>query len=176
MNEPMNDGVLKAAAIIILIFRTLMWIAFGALLILLPVLWIYGGNFDSEILKAGADSSDPMIKMMISVVMAGAAAVIFLFIRFLTELQGIVASVGQGDPFARENARRLRRMAWLALAMEVGAVLLGLIGLWAAAYSDKIDIDFDFSVTGILLILLLFVLARVFERGADMREEIEATV
>ena len=56
------------------------------------------------------------------------------------------------------------------------AVVLGLMGLWAAAYSDKIDIDFDISVTGILLILLLFVLARVFERGADMREEIEATV
>ena len=36
--------------------------------------------------------------------------------------------------------------------------------------------DFGFSGGGLLLMLVLFILARVFRRGAEMREELEGTV
>jgi hypothetical protein len=35
---------------------------------------------------------------------------------------------------------------------------------------------YDFSLTPWLAVLLLFVLARVFEQGAHMREDLEGTV
>jgi hypothetical protein len=38
------------------------------------------------------------------------------------------------------------------------------------------DIDWSFSPTRWVAVLLLFVLARVFEQGAQMREELEGTV
>ncbi len=38
------------------------------------------------------------------------------------------------------------------------------------------DMDLNISVTGWLAVLLLFVLAGVFEHGAQMREELEATI
>ena len=48
---------------------------------------------------------------------------------------------------------------------------------------DKLDnpnVEFDveaaIDVTGLLTILLVFILARVFERGVAMREELEGTV
>ena len=38
------------------------------------------------------------------------------------------------------------------------------------------NVDNDLSLSGILAILLVFILAGVFERGAEMREELEGTV
>jgi hypothetical protein len=39
-----------------------------------------------------------------------------------------------------------------------------------------LNISWGFSLTRWLAVLLLFVLARVFEQGARMREELEGTV
>lgn len=39
-----------------------------------------------------------------------------------------------------------------------------------------IDIDWTFSFTPWIAVLLLFVLARVFAHGAQMREDLEGTV
>jgi hypothetical protein len=49
----------------------------------------------------------------------------------------------------------------------------------AATTSSKeqpLDIDWNFSVTPWLAVLLCFVLARVFEEGTRMREDLEGTV
>jgi hypothetical protein len=42
--------------------------------------------------------------------------------------------------------------------------------------TEKVDIGGKFSVTPALTILLLFVLARVFDQGARMRDELADTV
>jgi hypothetical protein len=42
--------------------------------------------------------------------------------------------------------------------------------------AQKVDIGSKFSVTPWLTILLLFVLARVFDQGARMRDELAGTV
>ena len=41
---------------------------------------------------------------------------------------------------------------------------------------DPLDIDLKFNFTRWLVVLFLFVLARVFEQGARMREDLEGTV
>ena len=42
--------------------------------------------------------------------------------------------------------------------------------------SQPLDLDWSFSVTGWLAVLLLFVLARVFDHGTRMRDDLEGTV
>ena len=39
-----------------------------------------------------------------------------------------------------------------------------------------LDLDWNFSLTRWLAVLLLFVLSRVFEQGARMRDDLEGTV
>ncbi|MCC7221397.1 MAG: DUF2975 domain-containing protein [Candidatus Contendobacter sp.] len=100
--------------------------------------------------------------------------------RFFQELTGIVKSVGDGDPFHAGNAERLTRMGWISIGAHGLALILAGISSWFAPYLEKVghDSHFGFEVepTGILLTLILFILARVFKRGAEMREELEGTV
>jgi hypothetical protein len=42
--------------------------------------------------------------------------------------------------------------------------------------SAPLDINWSFSLTRWIAVLLLFVLARVFEQGARMREELAGTI
>ncbi len=47
---------------------------------------------------------------------------------------------------------------------------------WVAYISKANYIDVGVSFSGVLLALILFVLARVFGQGAQMRDELEGTV
>ena len=110
------------------------------------------------------------------------AALLALGIYFLVLLRRIVNSVGEGDPFAPVNARRLSRMGWTALAGQLLSLPVGGAVVWTAKIladepeKVQLDDDFGFSGSGILLVLILFILARVFRKGAEMREELEGTV
>jgi hypothetical protein len=88
-----------------------------------------------------------------------------------TRLLAIVGTVGSGDPFVALNAQRLRKCAWALLGLELVHLAVG-----AVSAAGAIDVDWDFSPTGLLAVLLLFVLAQVFAQGARMREELEGTV
>lgn len=100
--------------------------------------------------------------------------------RFFDELTGIVKSVSAGNPFEIENANRLTKMGWLSIWGHVLALALVGISSWFAPYLEKAwshsDYGFEVEPTGILLTLVLFILARVFKHGAQMREELEGTV
>jgi hypothetical protein len=91
----------------------------------------------------------------------------------LRRLLAIVASVRAGDPFVTDNAMRLQAIAWSLLGIEG-------LRLAVAAIGTAVDIHkagpAGFSVVPWLAILLLFVLAGVFMRGARMREDLEGTV
>jgi Protein of unknown function (DUF2975) len=94
----------------------------------------------------------------------------------LTRLLAIVATVGRGDPFVTENATRLQRIAWALLGLELLHLAAGAIAAASSSPAAPLDIDWSFSVTGWLAVLLLFVLARVFDQGARMRDDLEGTV
>jgi hypothetical protein len=51
-----------------------------------------------------------------------------------------------------------------------------IISLFPKAVSDHVQAGFDLSPIGILAVLLIFVLAQIFRRGARMRDELEGTV
>jgi hypothetical protein len=94
----------------------------------------------------------------------------------LTRLLAIVETVKFGDPFVADNARRVQTIAWALLGLEVLHLAVGAIAAAASSKAQPLDINSDFSITGWLAVLLLFVLARVFEHGTRMREDLEGTV
>jgi len=101
------------------------------------------------------------------------AGMCFMFLR---GLRRIVDSVGQGDPFVPANAQRLTQMAWIAILLEIPAIALTSLGAIIDRTSGEGSIEIDVPLTGLIIGLLLFVLARVFREGARMREELEGTV
>jgi hypothetical protein len=108
--------------------------------------------------------------MVIGVVATPIANVVF------SRLLSIVETVRAGDPFIIGNALRLQTIAWALLALEASRLIVAGIANAVSSPARPIHIDFNLSVTPWLAVLLLFVLARVFEHGARMREELEGTV
>jgi Protein of unknown function (DUF2975) len=94
----------------------------------------------------------------------------------LTRLLAIVETVRRGDPFVAGNAARLQTTAWALLGLELLHLAVGAIAAAASSPSQPLDLDWSFSVTGWLAVLLLFVLARVFDHGTRMRDDLEGTV
>jgi hypothetical protein len=93
----------------------------------------------------------------------------------LTRLRAMVDTVRSGDPFVAVNARRLTVIAWCLLAIQLLDLLFGAVALSVGDQDSPLS-GWSFNITGWLAVLLLFVLARVFEQGAAMREDIEGTV
>ena len=94
----------------------------------------------------------------------------------LTRLLAIVETVRRGDPFVAGNAARLQTTAWALLGLELLHLAVGAIAAAASSPSQPLDLDWNFSISGWLAVLLLFVLARVFDHGTRMRADLEGTV
>lgn len=104
-------------------------------------------------------------------------AILLLTARFLLELRRIVDSVRQRDPFQPDNADRLRLMGWIAVGTQGAWLIVVGIARWAAQYVEEgRRLPEAHLGGGLLLILVLFILARVFRVGSDMRDELEGTV
>jgi hypothetical protein len=96
--------------------------------------------------------------------------------RWLRQLGRIIDSVAHGEAFAPINAERLAQMGWLTIGIEGLAIPAGAIMGYLTHHYHQDHIDISMSLSGILLALILFILARVFRQGAAMREELEGTV
>lgn len=92
------------------------------------------------------------------------------FIPVMRELLRIIDSTMSGDPFVPENARRLRKMGWLLLAFNV-------LTTEAVHAALRGGILFPpLSISGLVTVLLVFVLAHIFDQGSRMRAELQETV
>ena len=123
----------------------------------------------------GPGDHSTLILAMRAIMVIGILAVPVTYI-ILTRLLSIVDTVRNGDPFVAENANRLQTIAWSVLVLEVMHAVVGIVAARVSTTSQPLDIHWSFSVTRWLVVLLLFVLARVFDQGTRMREELEATV
>ena len=103
------------------------------------------------------------------------AAVLAVAVFILRKLQALVASASD-DPFIPANAARLRHIGWALVAVQLLALPLGSIARSIAVPTSQFADMGGINLQGILSILLAFVLAAVFERGAAMRDELEGTV
>jgi hypothetical protein len=94
----------------------------------------------------------------------------------LKRLLAMVETVRAGDPFVAANATRLQTIAWALVALQLLSVAIGAIGKAVSSPAHPVDLDAGFSINGWVAVLLTFLLARVFAKGTDMREELEGTV
>lgn len=88
----------------------------------------------------------------------------------------ILATVSTGNPFVLVNAARLRAIAWAILGLDLMHFAIGAVGSSVSSATGPLHLSWGFSLTRCFAVLLLFVMARVFEEGARMREELEGTV
>ncbi|TYC89355.1 DUF2975 domain-containing protein [Novosphingobium sp. BW1] len=142
--------------------------------------------FTEEIAAEFASSHVSFDFAEVRLAMVGALVLIVVLLAMITAmlwlLKRIIDTVGEGDPFVPINATRMTIMAWLSLAVQIVALPLAGLATWIHNVTEMDDmetaINFDsgFDGNGILLMLVLFILARVFRKGAEMREELEGTV
>ncbi len=170
-----EDRLLFFTRMMLTLLLGLTIIASTVALLTIPVLLAERGDVAAQLAASGIDPAGiPSIAILLALV-AGIALLAFFFVR---HLRRIVDSVADGDPFVPANADRLRNMGWLALAIQ--ALLIPTTGLviWLDALPHKANVHYsdNNSFGGLILALLLFVLARVFRRGTEMREELEGTV
>ena len=169
-----NADALSLSRKVLRFLIPLNWLFATAILTLL--IWTFvAGEFAARALGVGGDgATPPLVGMRLIMVIGVAAAPITNAI--LSRLLRIVDTVRDGDPFVTENALRLQVIAWAVLALELIRLVIVGIAKSVSTPARPIGIEWNLSVTPWLAVLLLFVLARVFEHGARMREDLAATV
>lgn len=177
MSRIRHDPLLTAAKALLYLFIALFIFAMAMVAIgSVAVLTVGYG----ELTKALAEAGAPAVSFWAVIgIMALAELLLFVILRFCLELRRIVLSVDHGDPFHPDNATRLSRMGWLALAGWATMIPIAAIASWIdRTMGDAADIQVNGGVDldGVLLALVLFILARVFRHGAQMREDLEGTV
>lgn len=183
MNAKTRDPLLAAARLLLMVFIAVLSFAAAVVAIALPFLVIFQDRVITRIAEEGVTIGPEMIGA-IALVMIGVVGLLALGIYFLVLLRRIVLSVGIGDPFVPDNADRLSRMGWVTLIGQIASLLVGLLVVWIGEtigeQAENMHLvtaeNFDIDLSGLLLMLVLFILARVFRRGAEMREELEGTV
>ncbi len=94
----------------------------------------------------------------------------------LKRLLAIVETVRAGDPFVAANASRLQAIAWALLALQLLSLVIAAIAKAVSTPAHPLHLDAGFSINGWLVVVLTFLLARVFAEGTLMREDLEGTV
>lgn len=173
-----RDPLLATARILILIVQAIMVIAAAALLIGAPLL-VYGSDTIAAQIRAQyADPSIVFPLIPVLAIMGIALAMVVLAFLFLRKILRIVETVSDGDPFVPVNADRLTAMAWLMLGIQILKIPAGALAVYVATSMREpvAQVDIDIDLSGIVMVIVLFVLARVFREGARMREDLEGTV
>jgi hypothetical protein len=167
-----NGDALSVSHKVLRFLIALNWL-FGAAILAMLIWTFVAAEFVMRALHVG-DSPSVLLGMRLIMVMGIVAAPITNVV--LSRLLRIVDTVRAGDPFVSENASRLQAVAWSVLALELGRLVVVGIANSVSTAARPIHIDWNLSFTPWLAVLLLFVLARVFDHGARMREDLAGTV
>ena len=180
MTNKSNDTLLRVGELLALVLQGLCALAAGIVALIFVFVALVGiGLLSGFADNLPAPAMYPLPGSGLALSMFASLAALFFFFG---HMRAIIRSVTEGDPFAAENARRLNAMAWLLLGHEVAAVLVGALRYHIASLMDQIgpeDAFFTFNPyewDGLLMVILLFILARVFRHGAAMRADLEGTV
>jgi hypothetical protein len=151
------------------------WLYGAGVLALLIASVVAAGPLFAALVGKPMDEAVGAVRGMRLMMVVGLAAVPVTHV-ILARLREMLATVRAGDPFVVENARRLNAIAVAVLALELLHLVVGAIAKSDAFAALGIHIDWTFSFTPWVAVLLLFVLARVFDHGARMRADLEGTV
>lgn len=150
-------------------------IVYGAGVLVLLVATFVAPSLTVEAIAGKVPPAGGEVGPMRWLMIVGLAAVPLTHLM-LTRLRSMVSSVQEGDPFVADNARRLNVLAAGVGGLELLRLAAGFVGSSAALTRLGLHIDRGFAFTPWVAVLLLFVLARVFEEGTRMRADLEGTV
>jgi hypothetical protein len=148
----------------------------GALILALLIASLIAESWVMRALGARPAPGNSMLFVGMRLIMVIGICSVPLAHLVLTRLLAIVETVKVGNPFVMANAVRLKTIAWAILGLEMMHFTVGAIVQGVSTAAAPLNISSGFSLTRWLTVLLLFVLARVFEQGARMREDLEGTV
>ncbi len=179
-----NDIVLKSTRGLLIFTKWLLVLGVVALAIGIPTILLFTDKVATALADVFVTPPGSEVVWMIAGIMVFGAVMLLLTLFALGLLRRIVDSVGEGNPFTRINGTRLRGMGIAVLAIQIVTFFGGILATTILAILGEVKPDRDFhlsidggiSLTGIMLALLLVILARVFDRGADMQDELEGTI
>jgi hypothetical protein len=150
--------------------RWINWVVMAVLIVVL--VGVFVGNPEKMNLTGAAlaNLTQPQKVLMARAGVTGMLICSLLVWPLLVLLQRIVDSARDGDPFVPENGVRLRRIGWLILAINV--VTTSMVHMALKGFIGFPPVSFS----GVLTVLMIFVIARIFETGAAMRSELRETV
>jgi len=120
----------------------------------------------------------PVLVAALFAVFGGLVSIVLILLA-IRATSGIVDTAIAGDPFVAANAGRLNRIGCLLLGiMAVQFATFLAVGVFAPDNNPNVHISggSEPDPVGLLAILLIFVLARIFQHGSAMRDELESMV
>ena len=112
------------------------------------------------------------MRIALALILPVMVAAHLIFKRLLAMLDTTIA----GDPFTLANGSRLQQIGWALLVIQLCDLAFGAAVTRIEAVMGDSSSGWAPSVTGWLAVLLVFVLARIFEQGARMRDDLALTV
>ena len=173
MSNRKRDPLLAIARFLLQVAMATMAVAAAAITLALPALFFFS---EQVIIHLPGHRAPPETIWAITTIMALIVAMVVLGFFFFRHLYRIVGTVGEGDPFVPVNAERLRAMGWITVTIHILGIPLAGISGWLDSVTDRISVDADVPLSGLLLAIVLFVLARVFREGTRMRDDLQGTV
>ena len=165
-----HSGALSASRILLRILRVLN-LGMGLMLIVaVPASFLFEPQFFEFFSKRPPRIDPTWLVPVLRIWMVSALPMVAAVHVLLSRLLAVVETVRAGDPFVPENAVRLMTIAWCALAIQLLHLIFGVMAATVNAAGS--NVDWEFSLNGWLAVVLLFVLARVFEVGTQMREDL----
>lgn len=171
-----RDTMLATARIVLRVFLAFNVAAAAGLVIALILSFPFAGVVLHLLsAKYGARTDPAAVLAAMRVLLAGGAVAGVVLHRLFAALLAIVATVRTGDPFTLDNATRLRTIGWALLAMQLLDLAQGALTAWfARLHVDQVG--WSPALGGWIAVLMMFVLARVFRIGAQMRDDLAMTV
>lgn len=176
MTEIADNRILRMARWLVYLIMGFVAFAGSVLALVCVILPFYWTEAIAELSKAHPDLNPLTLLPHLLSVFALGILTLGLIWTVMRKLLAIIASVEEGNPFIRANAIRLKAIGWLMVGLQIVGVPLAIAAGTVADMFGESDTGWDFSLNGILAILLVFILAGIFERGAEMREELEGTI
>lgn len=142
---------------------------------LLGAAFLQGAELASELASDPETAADPggallafKAAMLFAIIATGA---VWLVVRHLS---AVLHSVRGGEAFLRGNSRHLRGIGFWLIVFMAAHVASKVVVQWQLPSAR--GVDWIAVLPGLVAILLMFVLASIFDEGAQMREELEATI
>lgn len=175
-----NDVLLKLGKVIALILQALCVLGGGVFFLLAVVITLVSHGMLPGLFEANSPPDVAKFPLLTAAIGLTAMVNFAAMFVFFGKMRTLIESAIKGDPFIPDNARRLNAMAWLLLSSQVLTVIVGELRVIGFSIIDPqsentLDIRPN-DLAGFLIVLVLFILARVFRHGAAMREDLEGTV